>query len=100
VTAWRRLACIGVHALAIGLGPVARAEGPPRADHARKPAAGRSGAEKARASKLLLLQELEIEGKVQRAEVPALTPPAQAQVEARPESLLPKVLEAVERDPF
>lgn len=79
-------------ALAIGAPGIARAEAPARAGQAKKPAAG----------KVLQSQELEVEGRIQKPTVKPLTPPPNAIPGKReqPESLLPRILEALDKDPF
>ncbi len=65
-----------------------------RPQDAKKPAATE------KEKKVLRLEELEVEGKVRRPAVRALTPPAAIGGRDPRESFLPKVLEAAEKEPF
>jgi hypothetical protein len=63
-----------------------------------RPPDAKKAAEKEK--KVLRLEELEVEGKVRRPAVRALTPPGAIGGRERRESFLPKVLEAAEKEPF
>jgi hypothetical protein len=67
-----------------------------------KPAAAPRGApDRQKGRKVLRLDDLEVEGRVDRPVVKSITPPkAIPGWRERPDSFLPKVVEAVDRDPF
>jgi flagellum-specific peptidoglycan hydrolase FlgJ len=93
-----------VAALALVLlapGP-ATAQSKPRAEEARKAPAKKGEDPKGEPGKVLRLEEVEVQGKVQRPAVLSITPPAAAMAgeSGHDESFIPKIVEAADKEPF
>jgi hypothetical protein len=79
----------------------ASGQGRPGAEEAKPAAPKRAGPDRQKGKKVLKLGDLEVEGRVDRPTVKGITPPkAVPSWRERADSFLPKVVEAVEKEPF
>jgi hypothetical protein len=93
--------------LALGAATGAWAQAKPKPETGKKPDARKTGDGKAderktEEKKILQFQEMEVQGKIQKPSVLSITPPPSAILgEAeRDDSFIPKIVKAVEKDPF
>ena len=101
MTPRRLCALLAVAAVGVAAPRLASGQGRAGASDSKPAATKKAGPARPKAKKVLKLDGLEVEGRADRPVVKSLAPPrAVSGGRERPESFLPKVVEAVEREPF